>query len=155
MAGAPRAAQRFSVQHSRTDCREKARGVTAMVVGSGALFGDLGNVALRSPASLPLKCCRAPESESVFFPVRTPRARNSPPTLIREAGPSLRTTEATNDNAEPANARTFIAELSEKFTLEGSMAKVCCRTSKMSHDRGWRAACGLTIWSLGFHIGDS
>ncbi len=25
------------------------------------------------------------------------------------------------------------------------------RTSKMSHDRGWRAACGMTMWSLGFH----
>ena len=25
-------------------------------------------------------------------------------------------------------------------------------TSKMSHDRGWRAACGMTIWSLGFHF---
>ena len=25
-------------------------------------------------------------------------------------------------------------------------------TSKMSHDRGWRAACGMTIWSPGFHF---
>ena len=25
----------------------------------------------------------------------------------------------------------------------------------MSHDRGWRAACGVTIWNLGFHFGDS
>src|SRR5258705_6316957 len=25
-------------------------------------------------------------------------------------------------------------------------------TSKMSHDRGWRAACGMTIWSLRFHF---
>ena len=22
----------------------------------------------------------------------------------------------------------------------------------MSHDRGWRAACGVTIWSPGFHF---
>jgi hypothetical protein len=22
----------------------------------------------------------------------------------------------------------------------------------MSHDRGWRAACGMMIWSLGFHF---
>ena len=22
----------------------------------------------------------------------------------------------------------------------------------MSHDRGWRAACGMTIWSLWFHF---
>ena len=26
-------------------------------------------------------------------------------------------------------------------------------TSKMSHDRGWRAACRMTIWILGFHFG--
>ncbi len=27
-----------------------------------------------------------------------------------------------------------------------------CRTSKMSHDRGRRAACGMTIWIMWFHI---
>ncbi len=25
-------------------------------------------------------------------------------------------------------------------------------TSKMSHDQGWRAACGMTMWSLRFHF---
>src|ERR1051325_378271 len=28
-------------------------------------------------------------------------------------------------------------------------------TSKMSHDRGWRAACGMTIWILRFHFDHS
>ena len=26
-------------------------------------------------------------------------------------------------------------------------------TSKMSHDHGWRAACLVTSWILGFHFG--
>ena len=30
--------------------------------------------------------------------------------------------------------------------------RIASRTSKMSHDRGWRAACDLTIWILRFHF---
>ena len=90
-----------------------------MVVGSGALFGDLGNVAQRSPASLPLKRLRASGCESVFLPGRIPRTPKLPLTPVREAGSSLRTTGAMDENA---NARSFFAALSEKITLEESMA---------------------------------
>ena len=42
MAGAPRAASRFGFRGFISITRTIARGVTAMVVGSGALFGGAG-----------------------------------------------------------------------------------------------------------------
>ena len=45
MAGAPRAALRFGVRRFISVARTIARGVTAMVVGSGALLGRLGESA--------------------------------------------------------------------------------------------------------------
>ena len=42
MAGAPRAASRFEFRGFISVSRTIARGVTAMVVGSGALLGGLG-----------------------------------------------------------------------------------------------------------------
>src|SRR6059036_1263476 len=73
------------------EIREIARGVTAMVVGSGALFGDLpGNVAEHSAAGLALRLRFAFDGGLFFLGVRALLTPSLPLTSGDEAGRSLR-----------------------------------------------------------------
>src|SRR5260221_3164229 len=53
--------------------------------------------------------------------------------------------------SESAVFVTAIARL-QSITIRFHQRAGFCLTSKMSHDRGWRAACGMTIWILRFHF---
>lgn len=122
-----------------------ARGVTAMVVGSGAWLGTVASVAWKSLLGLaqgrgrkkPLcQTAHAAYPQAAFTPEELPDRKRSLciPGKSRVAGVEL-------------SASTIPATLTLRFHwLE------ICLTSKMSHDCGWRAACGMAMWSLGFHF---
>jgi len=129
-----------------------------MVVGSGAWLGQRTREATaNSPCTLNASnTCRAflsfPKARSDGRrPTHGDAAAKSNCSLVASntcrAFILFREARFENCRLSPPDAEGFIGLLTDL-----RIATVFCLTSKMSHDRGWRAVCDRTIWILWFHF---
>ncbi len=128
--------------------------MTAPRVGSGDLFGS-GLIGLEcGPRIIGKPSVKTPLISLSFAVAASENFRSSEKQLLEAAptprAPRLRieilpwnTPDITFDGM--SRSRVIESQLSDSHVQS-------CRTSKMSHDRGWRAACLGTTWIPEFHF---
>ena len=125
-----------------------ARGVTAPGVGSGALLAAWFFLTTKP---VPMTSGRFAGSTSATFIRGLLSPTRNPDFCHRE--PSFRKLIKTRATLKSNDSRSTPTNRTSQGTAHRDL--LIWLTSKMSHDRGWRAACVMRIWSLTFHFGDS